>query len=339
MGTLYIDRKDIVVKVDGNALAFYSAHEREGSVPIAPLKRVIMAGNITTETRALSRLALEGVSVLFLSGKRLKFSGMLHGRLHNNGLLRVRQYEKSLTNFALEAACDLVRRKAVAQCELLMSIREVRSDLRYPLTQASGVIQRIISGIEQEMESMKDPASHTYAKLEDNTSFDRIRGLEGGASAAYFSAFTKVFPGSLKFINRNRRPPKDPVNAMLSLCYTMLHFEMVREIEIIGLDPVIGFYHQFDYGRESLACDLVEPFRPVIDKFVWELFRGRTLTERDFAMEDERPGCYLKKKSRKKFYPLYEDWAKTMRPQWVEEVRGLARRILNGQDTVYQPEE
>jgi CRISPR-associated protein Cas1 len=122
------------------------------------------------------------------------------------------------------------------------------------------------------------------------------------------------------------------VNAVLSLCYTLLHYEMVREIESIGLDPTIGFYHQFDYGRESLACDLVEPYRPDVDTFVYELFRTRHLTARDFAEDDERPGCYLKKGSRRRFYPAYEEWARGMRPQWVEEVRNLARRIMDGQD-------
>jgi CRISPR-associated protein Cas1 len=163
---------------------------------------------------------------------------------------------------------------------------------------------------------------------------ETIRGMEGGASAAYFAAYTKLFADSLDFKGRNRRPPEDPVNALLSLCYTLVHFEMVREIETIGLDPTIGFYHQFDYGRESLACDLVENYRPAVDKFVYELFRDREFTARDFATDDERPGCYLKKQRRKDFYPLYEQWANEMRSLWREEVRNLARRIMDGQDTL-----
>jgi CRISPR-associated protein Cas1 len=143
-----------------------------------------------------------------------------------------------------------------------------------------------------------------------------------------------MFPESLEFKKRNRRPPEDPVNAMLSLCYTLLHYEMVREIEVIGLDPTIGFYHQFDYGRESLACDIVEMYRTDVDTFVWEIFRERIFAVRDFAHEDERPGCYLKKESRKRFYPLYEEWAKGIRPQLVNEVRTLAVRIVDGQDII-----
>ena len=107
---------------------------------------------------------------------------------------------------------------------------------------------------------------------------------------------------------------------------------MVREIEVIGLDPTIGFYHQFEYGRESLACDLVEIYRPEVDRFVWGIFREREFTERDFSYDNERPGCYLKKGGKQRFYPLYEEWAKEMRPQFVETVRNLARKIMNGQE-------
>ncbi len=321
MGTLYIDRKDLHIRPDGKALAFYSGEGREGVVPVNPLKRVVIAGNIVVETSALNMLAQEGVSVLFLSGKRLRFCGMLHGRLHNNGILRVRQYEKSLSDFNIEVAVGVVRRKIEGQMNLLMQARERRPDLRFPLTGAARMLQGIIMEIDRQ-----------------DMNLDTLRGMEGGASAGYFPAFAMMFPASLGFRKRNRRPPLDPVNAVLSLCYTLVHFELVREIEVIGLDPVIGFYHQFDYGRESLACDLVEPCRPLVDGFVWRLFRERILTERDFVMNDERPGCYLKKAGRKKFYPVYEEWARQMRPGWVEEVRRIARRIMDGQDPVYKPD-
>lgn len=255
MGTLYIDRKDIHIRLDGQALAFYSNNAREGVVPLNPLRRVVIVGNVTLETPVLHRFSDKEISAIFLSGKRLRFCGMLHGRLHNNGILRVKQYEKSLMDFSREISRELAKRKILSQKEFLLDVRE-------------------------------------------------------------------------------RRPPEDPVNAMLSLCYTLLHFETVREIEVIGLDPTIGFYHQFEYGRESLACDLVELFRTGVDRFIWEMFRERKFTDRDFANDDERPGCYLKKASRKEFYPLYEEWAKGIRPQLVNEVRSLAARIMDGPDII-----
>jgi len=317
MGTLYIDRKELHIRLDGQALAFYSNGEREGLVPISPLKRVIVIGNVSIETPVLHKLSNENISVIFLSGKRLRFCGMMHGRLHNNGILRVKQYEKSLSPFSLEIATDIVEKKVEGQKMFLLNVREDRSDLRFPMTDAAGVLEKILVMLNT-----------------DDVGMETLRGLEGGASATYFQAFTKMFPESLEFKKRNRRPPEDPVNAMLSLCYTLLHYEIVREIEVIGLDPTIGFYHQFDYGRESLACDLVELYRTDVDRFVWEIFREREFTTRDFSTEDERPGCYLKKESRKRFYPLYEEWAKGIRPQLVNEVRILAVRIVDGQDII-----
>jgi CRISPR-associated protein Cas1 len=217
----------------------------------------------------------------------------------------------------MKVAVDIVKRKIIAQRDFLLNVRNCRPDLRFEMTTTACTLQGIILETEKE-----------------NLTMDSLRGLEGGASAQYFGAFTKMFPASLNFSGRNKRPPEDPVNAVLSLCYTLMHFEMVREIELIGLDPTIGFYHQFEYGRESLACDLIEPYRPMVDRFVWEIFRDRTFTKRDFVMNDERPGCYLKKDSRKKFYPLYEEWAQKMRPIWVEEVREIARRIMDGENTL-----
>lgn len=317
MGTLYIDRKDLHIRLDGHALAFYSNEKREGVVPINPLKRVVMVGNISIETPVLHRLTDKGISVLFLSGKRLRFRGMVHGRLHYNGILRVKQYEKSLSEFSKNTSLEIVSRKIEVQREFLLNARESRPELRFPMTRASGILEKILKTLNSQ-------------KAES----ENLRGYEGSASAAYFSAYIKLFPESLQFKRRNRRPPEDPVNAMLSLCYTLLHYEIVREIEIIGLDPTVGFYHQFDYGRESLACDLVELYRTDVDTFVWGLFRERVFTVRDFSLGDERPGCYLKKVSRTRFYPLYEEWAKDIRPKLVNEVRTLAMRIMDGQDII-----
>ncbi len=314
MGTLYIDRKDIEIRMDGKALAFYSGGKRDGLIPTAPLKRVIICGSVMIESAVLHRLASAGIGVLFLSGRRQRFMAALHGRVHLNGFLRVRQYEKSLSPFALEWSREIVSRKLRGQKSILEEALERRPEQR-------AVLLRGISALERVLESATDCQS-----------MERLRGLEGGAASAYFSAYTSLFPPSLGFTKRRRRPPTDPVNALLSLVYTLIHWEAVREVELIGLDPVIGFYHDFDYGRESLACDLVEPLRPQVDGWVWELFRDRVFVARNFAFDKERPGCYLKKEGRKRFYLLYEERAKGIRKALVEDVRNLAGRITGGSD-------
>jgi len=314
MGSLYIDRKGLEIRVEGNSLVFYLNGQREGSAPIQPLERVIVIGKLCLETSVLHKLCINNVSVIFLSGRHLAFRGMLHGRLHRNGLLRIKQYEKSCGPFALMFARELVEAKLSQQIALLSELRDLRSDLKYEISNAI----KSIETIREEIVGL--------------TNLDSIRGFEGSAANSYFKAFSLVFPPSLNFKNRIRRPPTDPVNSLLSLSYTLLHYELVREIEVIGLDPTIGFYHSFDYGRESLACDLVEPFRPDTDRFVFNLIREKIIRESDFTYHEHngQQGCYLKKASRKKFFEKYEEWARNNRPFWKERVQALARRILHG---------
>lgn len=320
MGTLYIDRKDLTVKTRDGALMFYSeSGVHEGNVPMNPLKRVVVVGDIAIGASVLHALGERGVTVAFLSGKHLRYRGHFTGPIHNNGILRMRQYAFVMNGGAGAAARDIVRRKLSGQRDVLADARERRPDLRFALTKAIGVIEKGVELLDRE----PDLPMHS------------VRGIEGGAAASYFGAFTEMFPPSLEFTKRNRRPPEDPVNAMLSLIYTMLHLECLREIQVIGLDPTIGVYHAFEYGRESLACDMIELFRPVADAWVWELFREREFAARDFSSGGERPGTYLKKEGRKRFFQLYEEWVRTVRSGITAEVRALASRIMDdGQNSL-----
>jgi len=101
----------------------------------------------------------------------------------------------------------------------------------------------------------------SIASVDQQDSTASLRGLEGAGASAYFEGFADLLPDRLKFSGRNHRPPRDPVNAMLSLGYTLLHAEAVLALYGAGLDPFIGFHHGLDFGRESLACALVEPLR------------------------------------------------------------------------------
>ncbi len=317
MGTIYIDRKDVHIKLDGDALTFYVNGTKEGQAPIYPLKRVVIVGSVTIDTKVLHRLANDNISVIFLTGKNLRFGGMLHGFLHNNAIIRLKQYEATKTDFPVQFSKNLVCNKIKSQIEFLTELIDLRKDLRNDFITAIKTLLEITAKV----------------NLQD-IGIDSVRGYEGGAAAVYFDTFTKLFPASLNFNKRTKRPPEDPVNALLSLCYTILHFEMVREIQLIGLDPTIGFYHTFEYGRESLACDFVEPFRVKVDKFVWQLFKDRTFTKDDFSNEKERAGCYLKKQSRAKFYPILEEWLTELRPQLRSYVRNFTRSIADEEDII-----
>lgn len=316
MSTVFIDRKDIEIRVEGNSLNFYAKGKKEGSLPLAPLKRVVIIGNLKIETATFYRLINHDISIVFFTG-RLKYGGTLNGPVHNNGLLRLKQYEKTLSDFPIIFSKELIKRKIISQRDFISEIRQIKPALSMQADRTIEIFERILLNLDREPPSIES-----------------LRGIEGSATSIYFSVYSKIFPESLKFKKRVRRPPKDPVNAMLSFCYTLLHYEIVREIQLIGLDPTIGFYHQFEYGRESLACDLVELYRVDVDRFVYELFKEKVLTPRDFMSDEDSGGVYLKKNGRKNFYPLYEQWAQKHRAFWREEVQSLARRILEEKNSI-----
>jgi CRISPR/Cas system-associated endonuclease Cas1 len=132
-----------------------------------------------------------------------------------------------------------------------------------------------------------------------------LMGLEGQGAKAYFAIFRAALRGELTFGARSRRPPADPVNALLSLGYSLLTANLISALELVGLDPYCGFFHGQAYGRPALALDLMEEFRPiVVDSVVLSLVNKRMLTAEDF--EPGRPGgIYLNRRGRRVFFEQY----------------------------------
>ena len=187
--------------------------------------------------------------------------------------------------------------KLRSQRVFLQKLLQARPDHRGVLQASARQIGEALSGLVSADEAALTPA--------------RLNGIEGAAAAAYFAAFTRVFPPTLDFTDRNRRPPRDPVNAALSLGYTLLHFEAVQACYLNGLDPYVGFYHEPAHRRESLAADLIEPLRVHIDRWVWRLFADRELRSEDFVVDNG--ACLLKKEGRALFYARYETVAPPLR--------------------------
>src|SRR5690606_17318101 len=137
-------------------------------------------------------------------------------------------------------------------------------------------------------------------------------GIEGAGAAAYFRGYAELFPASLGFRARRRRPPPDVVNATLSLGYTLLHALAAEACHAEGLDPAVGFLHEPTRGRASLACDLMEPWRARVDALVWTLFRDRVLAATHGA-RDGSGACLLGKAGRAHFYEAWSSIAGPLR--------------------------
>jgi CRISPR-associated protein Cas1 len=313
MATLILDRSGLEVRADGAALALYEAGERRGTVPVNLLERVVIQGNVRIETAALARLATAGVATALLSGRQSRRVAFVLGEAHSDAAVRIAQAQLVMDRASCDAwARRLVKAKLRAQTNALRMALAERPDSRKSLLDALSSLCTARAKLE----------------LAGQTDALSVRGIEGAAAAAYFAGLRSVFAESLGFTRRNRRPPRDPVNACLSLGYTLLHFEAVRACHRAGLDPLLGLYHRPAFGRESMACDLVEPLRPRIDEWVWRLFQTRVLRTESFVRD--KGACLLAKAGRNHFYPAFEQFSagprRYLRRQCMTIVRSLRRR-------------
>lgn len=137
-------------------------------------------------------------------------------------------------------------------------------------------------------------------------SLEVLRGVEGSAAGRYFRSLGTLVPPGLSFDGRNRRPPRDPVNALLSFGYVLVGSELQSLLDGIGFDPYIGFYHRLDYGRPSLALDLLEEFRPaLVDRFTVGLLNLGVLGLDDFQRSPEG-GLFLSQDGKRRYFAAYE---------------------------------
>ena len=311
MTTLYIDRKDIELDVSNGVIEIREPTGRRGTVPLARLERVVLRGRAKVSTSALGAITDAGAGILVLSGRQNRHLATCVGRPHNDVLRRLGQFDayqdpRARTQWAL----DLISAKVHAQRRLLEKALNTRPGKRSKLTRAIAQLDALQARTVQDGTRLDIPS---------------LRGIEGAAAATYFKAFTALFPPSLGFDRRNRRPPRDPVNACLSLGYTLLHFEATLACHAAGLDPLLGLYHEPAYGRESLAADIVEPFRPHVDEWVWALFRNRVLTKE--AFRETNDGMLLGKAGRRHFYGRFNPLGRALRRLFRQQLARSAREL------------
>ena len=311
MSTLYIDRKDIELRYSGGVIEVHEPGGRRGSIPLAGLERVILHGPVKLSTSVIGALVKGGASVGLVGGRRSRYLATCVGGLHNDVQRRLGQFDA----FRCEAtrqqwAQEIVRAKLAAQLRLLRKALAARPDQRHALFRGS---RRIEDALERLTSATQPFALPT------------LLGIEGAAAAAYFAAYASLFPPSLGFRARRHRPPPDPVNACLSFAYTLLHYEAVSVAYEVGLDPLLGLYHEPSFGRASFAADAIEPFRPHVDAWVWDLFRKRVFTDRGFRAEGR--AVLLGKQARARFYQHFNPLCDALRRLLRRQVQGAAREF------------
>jgi len=286
MTTIYLTEQGSVVRLTSRQLIVFKGKEKLLQRPLFYIDRLVLFGNIQITAQAMAALLDEGIEIAYLNS-RGQYRGKIQPADSKNILLRIAQYERCLDPaFQVELSRTVVAGKINNGRALIL-----RFQRNHPEVEFSAELEAI---------------DKILTKILHQQTIDQLMGCEGAATAAYFRAFGKMFRRELSFEVRTRRPPKDPVNAVLSFGYTLLTNEIFGLVSAQGLDPYLGFFHGISYGRPSLVLDLVEEFRhPFIDRFTLSLFNNDVLAADDFrAVENE--GIYLTKPALKTYFEHYE---------------------------------
>ena len=294
---LYLQEQGSYVGKRSEHLVVSLERQEINRIPLAAVRQVVLFGNVQISTQALETLVQHEIPVVLLS-RYGRFIGALTPAPTKNIMLRVNQYR----TFA-----DPERALALAKAVVQAKIANQRTLLMRSLRAKSQDDEASVRGSD---EPAAVEMARMLARLDEAPDTGVLLGLEGQAASAYFGAFGRMLrspvPGSaFDFQARNRRPPRDPVNALLSFGYALLAKDTFSAVLTVGFDPYLGFYHGGKHGKPSLALDIMEEFRAVIvDSVVLTLVNNGMLSASDFIAWNG--ACQLTEAGRRTFFETYE---------------------------------
>jgi len=266
MAVAYVIEQNTTVNREGERLLIRKEGEVLHALHIFKIEQLVLFGNVFITPAALAYLLEKGIDTVFLS-KNGRYRGRLQPALSKNITLRCEQFKKLMDpDFCLKTAREIVNGKLANLRTVLLRLNRTRPGLN----------------LEDEILGLKK----LQRSLSDSDNLESVRGYEGRGAVLYFKGLAGgIIDKRLHFSKRVRRPPTDPVNALLSLGYTLLFNTVMAAVSMIGFDPYLGCLHAVDYGRPSLALDLIEEWRPIIiDTLVLSVFNLRVLTVEDFTV-------------------------------------------------------
>lgn len=270
LNTLYIQTQGVYLRLEGDTLRIEHEDVTLRNVPLHHLGGLALFGNVLVSPYLLHRCAQDGLEVVWFSESG-RFQGRLAGPVSGNVLLRQAQY-RVLDN---------------PSSSLYLAQRFVEGKLK----NARLMLQRAVRerGETEALARALYEHEAVLRQLPQARSVDEVRGLEGNAASTYFAAFGDLLlSGEFRFDGRNKRPPRDPVNALLGFVYALLTTQCTAALEGVGLDPQAGFLHALRPGRQALALDLMEEFRAWwADRLALSLLNRKQLTLEHF---ETRPG-------------------------------------------------
>jgi CRISP-associated protein Cas1 len=336
MSTLYLVEQGATLrKEQGRFIIKSAAKETAGDpteIPIEEVERILVFGNIQISTQAIGACLEAQIPVIFLS-QLGEYKGHLWSSENCNLQIQSIQFRRfESPEFQLTIARQIILGKLWNSKQFLLKLHRQREIPE---------IDTAIDGIDRDWQSVKD------STLE--TSLDTLRGYEGIAANRYFGVLGKLItnPG-FTFVDRNRQPPKDPVNSLLSFGYTLLFNNVMSLLLTEGLHPYLGNLHRSDRQAPHLAFDLMEEFRsPIVDSLVIKLVNQKILRPTDFTFPDDKDGIYLANPARRIFLKHFEnrisgtishpDASESVSYRRVIQlqIQRYKRSILN--DTIYEP--
>jgi len=287
MPHLYVTRQGASLHKRGDRVEVRDEGVTLFSAPLRRLDGIVLVGNVQASTQILRHLAESSVPLFLMT-----YGGRLVARLvpplGRNVFLRVRQVHLSQdSTFVLETARAIVRTKIGGELALLESHRS-----NHP-----------VEGFEEARRRLRELA----LAADECRSPDEARGIEGTAARTYYRILRNLVRDEMEFQTRTRRPPTDPVNALLSLGYVLVGSRLASLLEAVGLDPFIGFLHDLQYGRPSLGQDFLEEFRaPCVDRFTLALLNRRQVRLEDFETHPETGAVQLTQEGSRRYFTAFE---------------------------------
>ena len=274
LNTLYVTSENSYLGVDGENVVVYDEKKEIGRLPLHNLDGIVCFGYRGTSPALMGACAERSISLCYLSPQG-KFLARVTGKTKGNVLLREQQYFSSKDeNVSLAIAKNCIIGKVYnARWVLERAIRDHRMQID-----------------EERVKKASDTLKENLKLIQNAETKEQLRGYEGESASIYFGVFDELIlqqKKDFKFNGRNKRPPQDNVNAMLSFVYTLLTNQIASALECVGLDPYVGYLHTDRPGRASLALDMIEEFRAVYaDRFVLSLINKKIVNSKNFSRKE-----------------------------------------------------
>lgn len=285
MKNIYICEPNCRIHKNGEYLTVRKHTGKLSDVSLIDVRTIILLGNIQITMQAVSLLMERGIDILLLSsGGRLK--GRVASEHGKNILMRIAQYDIWFQEEKrMEIAKSIVKQKIMNQKKCLNSYR----------------YRRKIS----ELKEIEKMLTWYIQKIDEVKSIGELMGIEGSAAARYFECFPLLLK-EYDFQKRVRRPAYDPINALLNLTYTFLKNEISTILSSYSFDVQLGFLHNIRSGRDSLALDFMEPYRPIFaDRFVISLLSRKIIKKEEFELDED--GMKLNAEAMKRYCVLFQE--------------------------------